>query len=278
MLRLEGRTVVITGGNRGIGRAAVERMAAEGARVLLTSRDPDAGARAAREVRALTGNPEVESLAGDLSTREGVRAVAEAIRRRIPRLHVLVHNAGTSSRTRVVTADGWELLFAVNHMAPFLLTRLLLPLLEASAPARVITVASRAHRRVRMRWDDLQLEKRYSGLEAYGRSKLANVLFNAELARRLEGTGVTALALHPGVYGTGIVQELAGPVGRLLRALLPDPGPGGAAIAELAADPKLAAVSGVYFEKGVPVSPSPEGRDPEAARRLWEVSEALLEG
>jgi NAD(P)-dependent dehydrogenase (short-subunit alcohol dehydrogenase family) len=271
------RTIFITGGNRGIGREAAQSMARSGARVLVGSRDPGAGEEAAREIRESTGNPAVEVVPGDLSTRAGVRAVAEEVARRTARLDVLVNNAGVVARRRTLTADGVELQFAVNHLAPFLLTRLLLPLLEASAPARVITVASRAHRRGRMHWDDLQGARRYRAGRAYSQSKLANILFTAELARRLEGTGVSAVSLHPGLYGTGIVEALAGPLGGLLRRVLPSAAEGGEAVARLALDPELGGSNGAYFNRTVPATPSREARDATAARRLWEISEVLLE-
>lgn len=270
------RTIFITGANRGIGREAVRCLARAGARVLLGSRDPTVGEAVAREVGESTGNRSVEVVSGDLSTRAGVRAVAEEVAKRTDRLDVLVNNAGVVARRRTLTEDGVELQFAVNHLAPFLLTRLLLPLLEASAPARVVTVASRAHRRGRMDWDDLQGARRYGAGRAYAQSKLANVLFTAELARRLEGSGVSAVSLHPGLYATGIVDALAGPLRGLLRQVLPTAEEGGEAVARLALDPELGGSNGAYYDRTVPATPSHRGRDPGAAHRLWELSEGLL--
>lgn len=272
------RTVLITGANRGIGLEAARVVAGAGDRVLLGSRNRDAGEDAARSIRTSTGNEAVEVVCGDLWSREGVRAVAEGVLARTERLDVLVHNAATVARKRVITPDGLELQFAVNHLAPFLLTRLLLPLLHAATPARVVTVASRAHRRGRIRWDDLQGEGRYSAMGAYGQSKLANLLFTAELARRLEGTGISAVSLHPGVYGTGLLATLVGPLGGLVRRLVPGPETGGAVLARLALADDLSADSGTYFEQTVPVLPSRAARNDEDARRLWEVSEALAGG
>lgn len=271
------RTIFITGANRGIGREAVRAMARAGARVLVGSRDRGAGEAVALDVRESTGNAAVEVVAGDLSTRAGVRAVAEEVARRADRLDVLVNNAGVVARRRTLTADGVELQFAVNHLAPFLLTRLLLPLLDASAPARVVTVASRAHLRGRMDWEDLQGARRYGAGRAYAQSKLANILFTAELARRLEGSGVSAVSLHPGLYGTGIVEVLAGPLGGLLRRVLPTAEDGGEAVARLALDPDLGGSNGAYYNRTVPTTPSRRARDPVAARRLWEISEELLD-
>lgn len=274
--RLEGRTVLITGGNRGIGREASRRLAADGARVLLVSRREDAGQQLVREIRMMTGNQEVEVVQGELSTREGVRALASSVQSRTDHLDVLLNNAGVVARKRTVTPDGLELQFAVNHLAPFLLTRLLLPLLQAGGPSRVITVSSRAHQGGRMNWDDLQGETRYRRGAAYAQSKLANILFTRELARRLESTGVTALCMHPGVYATGILSDLVGPLGKIVNSFLPGPEAGGGFLAELAADPALTGVSGVYFNRTTPAEPSREARDPEAARRLWEISAQLV--
>jgi len=273
--RLEGKTVLITGGNRGIGRVASEGLAAEGCRLLLVSRDPAAGTRAAREILATTGNGEVEVIQGDLSTQAGVRALADDVLSRTDQLHVLLNNAAVVAPKRTLTADGLELQFAVNHLAPFLLTRLLLPTLQASVPARVITVSSQAHRRGRMEWDNLQGEKRYGRGGAYAVSKLANILFTRELARRLEHTGITAICLHPGVYATGILADLVGPLGVVVNSFLPGPDKGGRVLVELAADPLLTAVTGVYFNRTTPEEPSKAALDPEAARRLWEISEEL---
>lgn len=273
--RLEGKTVLITGGNRGIGREASRTLAAEGARVLLVSRDAGKGQEVVREIRLLTGNGQVELIRGDLSTRQSVRALARAVEATTDHLDVLVNNAGVVSRKRVVTADGLELQFAVNHMGPFLLTRLLLPLLQAGAPSRVVTVASQAHQRGRMHWDDLQGEKRYRKGAAYAQSKLANILFTRELARRLESTGITALCMHPGVYATGILADLVGPLGAIVNSFLPGPEAGGGFLAELAADPALTGVTGVYFNRDTPAEPSREALDPESARRLWEISSRL---
>lgn len=273
--RLEGKTVLITGGNRGIGREASRRLAALGGRILLVSRNEEAGRTVVREIRLLTGNREVELVQGDLSSRQSVRTLATAVRARTDHLDVLVNNAGVVARKRVVTPDGLELQFAVNHMGPFLLTRLLLPLLQAGAPSRVITVASQAHRRGRMEWDDLQGERRYRKGAAYAQSKLANVLFTRELARRLESTGITALCMHPGVYATGILSDLVGPLGTVVNSFLPGPEAGGEFLADLASDPALTGVTGVYFNRNTPVEPSREARDPEAGRRLWEISSQL---
>ncbi len=273
--RLEGRTVLITGGNRGIGREASRRLAGEGARVLLVSRNEEAGREVAREIRMMTGNQEVEAVQGDLSTRESVRALASRVHSATDQLDVLLNNAAVVSGKRRVTPDGLELQFAVNHMAPFLLTRLLLPLLQAGAPSRVVTVSSRAHQGARMNWDDLQGEGRYRRSTAYAQSKLANILFTRELARRLESTGITALCMHPGVYATGILSDLVGPLGKVVNSFLPGPEAGGEFLTELAADPALTGVTGVYFNRSTPAEPSREARDPEAARRLWEISSKL---
>src|SRR6266702_2016460 len=198
-----GKIVLITGGTGGIGKATAIGLATLGARVGITGRDLARTGQVAAEIRAASGNPAVDGFAADLSSQAEVRRLAVAILDAYPRLDVLVNNVGGFWAHRHVTADDLEHTFAVNHLAPFLLTNLLLVRLTASAPARVVTVASGAHARGRIDFDDLQGERSYSAQRAYSQSKLANVMFTYELARRMEGTGVTATALHPGVVRTG---------------------------------------------------------------------------
>src|SRR5215211_1703591 len=193
---LAGRTVLVTGGTGGIGRATATGLAALGARVAITGRDRGRAEAAAAEIQA-DGGPPVEVFIGDMSAQGDVRRLAAEVLRALPRLDVLVNNVGGFWNTRHVTADGLERTFALNHLAPFLLTHLLWDRLSNSAPARVVSVASNAHAQGRIDFDDLQGERSYSGARAYSQSKLANVLFTYELARRLPATSVTANALHP---------------------------------------------------------------------------------
>ena len=204
---MAGKSVLVTGGTGGIGRATAIGLAALGARVGITGRDQARTAAAAGDIRAATGNAAVDVFAADMSSQAEVRRLAAQVAGTYPRLDVLVNNVGGFWAHRHVTADGLEHTFALNHLAPFLLTNLLLDCLTASAPARIVTVSSGAQARGRIDFDDLQGERNYSGQRAYSQSKLANVMFTYELARLLEGTGVTATVLHPGVVRTSFGAE-----------------------------------------------------------------------
>ncbi len=279
MSELSGRTCLVTGATRGIGRAAAEALARMGATVVLHGRDPAAVDAACGEIARASGNPNVSGEVADFSSLADVARLANDIAARHARLHVLVNNAGTSSRRRRETRDGFEWLFGVNHLAPFLLTSLLLEKLKLSAPARVINVASMAYKRSALDLDDPNWERRsYRSLQAYGASKLANILFTAELARRLDGSGVTANSLHPGVVATNIFNQL-GWFGRLFTAvakpLLLTPEAGAKTTIYLASDPAVGAVSGKFFDRCRETALNPLARDAVAARRLWEISARL---
>ena len=276
---LTGRVCVVTGATRGIGRATAEALAKLGANVVLHGRDSAAVGAACRGIAQSTGSRNVSGAVADLSSLADVRRLAREIADRHERLHVLVNNAGLITMRRESTADGFERQFAVNHLAPFLLTNLLLERLQKSAPARIVTVSSLAHRRATLDFDDLSWERRkYSGMQAYGASKLANILFTRELARRLDGTGVTANCLHPGVVATNIFNS-GGWLGRLgmalARMLLLSPTDGAKTSVYLATSPDVANASGKFFDKCKEVEPAAAATDLAAARRLWEVSEQL---
>lgn len=284
------RICIVTGGNRGIGREVVRGLVRKGAHVVLVSRDAARGREAADEIEregARTGAREgaegtVEPMVADLASQASIRAFAADFRARHDRLDVLVNNAAVIVPERSVTVDGLETQFAVNHLAPFLLTRLLLDPLLRGAPSRIIVVASQAHRRGRIDFGDLQRERHYRRNAAYSGSKLANVLFTHELDRRLRETGVSGVtvnAIHPGVVTTGLLGSLLGifaPFGRLMLS----PARGAEPIVALATDPAFETVSGAYFNRGRRASASRAARDPVMAQRLWEASEALcgLEG
>ena len=277
---LTGQTILITGGNSGIGKAAATQLAALGARVIITARDVGRGEQAVAEIqRGSGGRAEMRSL--DLARLGSVAEFATAFRAETERLDVLILNAGIMSTQRRTTQDGFELMFQVNHLGHFLLTRLLQPLLTAGAPSRVVVVASVAHKRGRIDFDDLQSEQRYAGMSAYATSKLANVLFAAELARRLQGTRVTANSLHPGTVrtGWGADGDATGllDVGlRLARWAFLSPEQGARTVVHLAASPEVAGSTGGYYVRSRLRQPAPQGRDAAAARRLWEVSEQLV--
>jgi len=277
--RLAGKTILITGATSGIGRATAVGLADQGARLLLVGRTPERIEETREEIRRRTGRDDAVLLRADLSSREGVHRLAEDVLARSPRLDVLLNNAGVTLLSRQTTADGFEATFATNHLAYFLLTGLLLPRLRASAPARIVSVASDAHRWGRLDLDDLQNERRYRGMRVYGQSKTANILWNSELARRLEGSGVTANCLHPG----GIQSNLGRGNGRLLdgvhtlisKLFLKSPEEGARTSLYLAAAPEVEGISGRYFARCREHRAAPHATDPELARRLWEKSEEL---
>ncbi len=276
---MAGRTVLVTGGTGGIGRATALGLAAMGAHLAITGRDRGSTQGAAGELRA-AGGGQVEVFVADLSSQSQVRRLAEEALQRLSRIDVLVNNVGGHWNTRHVTADGLERTFALNHLAPFLLTNLLLDRLQQSAPARVVTVSSNAHAQGRIDFDDLQGERSYSGARAYSQSKLANVLFTYELARRLPATSVTANALHPGVTRTSFGAEDPGGVQRLLvplmRPFMKAPAQGAATSIHLASAPDLEQVTGRYFANSKPKRSSKRSYDEAAAARLWRVSADLV--
>ena len=276
---MQGRTCLVTGANAGIGKAAAIGLARQGARVVLLCRSEARGSAAMAEIERRSGSGSLDLLVADLASQRQIRNVAKEYLRRFDRLDVLVNNAAVLARPeRDLNEDGFEITFAVNHLAPFLLTRLLLDRIKACAPSRIVTVASGAHRKAELDFEDLQNESDYSPIAAYSRSKLANVYFTYELARRLEGTGVTANCLHPGVVSTALFRDLAPwlrAVVWLARPFLLKPESGADTAVYLASAPEVEDVTGQYFEKREQVRSSPVSYDGQIALRLWEVSEAL---
>jgi len=276
---MSGSRVLITGGSGGIGRATALGLAARGAHVAITGRDRARADAAARDIRQ-AGAATVDVFIADMSVQSEVRRLAEEVAQRLPGLHVLVNNVGGYWHTRQLTADGLERTFALNQLAPFLLTNLLLDGLREAAPSRVITVSSNAHSMGRIDFDDLQGERSYSGFRAYSQSKLANVLFTYELSRRLRDTGVTANVLHPGVVNTSFGAEESGTLQRMLtplmRPFMKSPQQGAETSIRLAADPGLEQVTGRFFANGVPRKSSPRSYDQAVAARLWRVSADLV--
>ena len=279
---MQGKVVLITGSNAGIGRATAMGLTAAGATVVASARDAEAGQTSVDEIRRRTGNVKVELLLGDLDSLAGVRQLAAEFLERWERLDVLINNAGVLLTERSETEDGYETTFAVNHLAPFLLTTLLLERLRESAPARIVNVASGAHAGASLDFDDLQNHRSYGAMRVYSRSKLANILFTRELARRLEGTGVTANCLHPGVVRSDLGAD--GDMGglfrfgwRLIQPFLISPEKGAATSIYLASSPEVEEVSGEYFDKCRPSRSSSRSRDMDAAARLWRVSAELVE-
>ena len=278
---IRGKTVLLTGGTSGIGLEASVALARQGARVVMVGRNQAKTEAAVADVSTRSGSKEVSSLLCDFSSQASVRALANAVRSRLDRLDVLVNNAGGVNKARQVTVDGIEATFAVNHLGYFLLTNLLLDLVVKSAPARVVTVASVGHRRGTLDFEDLGFERGgYSIMRAYARSKLANILFAAELARRLAGSGVTSNSLHPGSVDTNIWSGAplwAKPIIQLVfRPFFISAERGGQRIVQLAASPALEGVTGRYFENGEAVDPAPLARDASLATRLWDVSARMV--
>jgi len=278
---IRGKTVLVTGATSGIGLEASVALARQGARVIMVGRNQAKTEAARADVASRSGSKEVSSLLADFASQASVRALANAVRSQADRLDVLVNNAGGVNKARTVTADGIETTFAVNHLAYFLLTNLLLDLVVKSAPARVVTVASVGHRRGTLDFEDLGFERGgYSIMRAYSRSKLANILFANELARRRAGSGVTSNSLHPGSVDTNIWSGAplwAKPIIQvLLRPFFISAEKGGERIVQLAASPELEGVTGKYFEDGKAVDPAPLARDASLATRLWDVSARMV--
>jgi retinol dehydrogenase 14 len=271
--------VLVTGASSGIGKATAIGLARMGAHVAIVGRNRERTEAAARDIRD-AGGVAVDVLIADLSSQAEVRRIAAEALQRLPRIDVLINNVGGYWNTRHVTADGLERTFAVNHLAPFLLTNLLLGRVKQSAQARIVTVSSNAHRTGRIDFDDLQGERSYSGSRAYDQSKLANVLFAYELARRLRGTGVTSNALHPGVVRTSFgaddpaaIQKFVVP---LLWPFMKRPARGAATSIRLATAPELEGVTGGFFANGKRTRSSRGSYDESDAARLWRVSAELV--
>ncbi len=274
---LRDKVCLITGPTQGIGRAATLAIAKLSPKLVLVVRDPVRGAELADEIRA-AGNPNVELLIGDLSKQADVRRIASEFLARHDRLHLLVNNAGAIFMQRQLSSDGLEMTFALNHLGYFLLTNLLRDVLVKSAPARIVNVASRAHVRGTIAFDDLQAERSFGGWSAYSQSKLANILFTRELSRRLQGTGVTCNCLHPGVVSTGFGKNDSGWMRWAVKIAAPflrTPEQGAATTVFLATSPAVEGVTGRYFADCKEIEPSREARDAKVAERLWEVSVQL---
>jgi NAD(P)-dependent dehydrogenase (short-subunit alcohol dehydrogenase family) len=274
---MDGKVALVTGGTSGIGKATAMALAAMGADVVVVGRDRQRGERAAAEIRAQTGS-RVDLALADLASQAGVRELAEGFKGRYDRLDVLINNAGLVQSTRTESPDGLETTLAINHLAPFLLTNLLLDTLKESAPSRVVTVSSEAERWGNIDFDDLQSKNKYRGFPVYGMTKLANIMFTYELAERLEGTGVTATCMHPGAVNTRFGTNNRGPMTILFRAFKPfmrTPEQGADTVIWLASSPEVEGLSGRYYSDRKPLEPKKIANDPAARRRLWEESERL---
>ena len=281
--QMKGKTVIVTGGNNGIGLETAVGLSTLGAHVVITARNQAKGEAALADIKDRSGNDSVQLMLADFASLSSIRDFAADFKKNHDRLDVLVNNAGGLNTSRSETQDGFETTFGVNHLGYFLVTNLLLDTLKASTPARVVSVSSRAHvRRKGMNFDDLNSEQSYGGMGVYGDSKLANVLFTYELARRLEGSSVTANCLHPGVVRSGFGQNNGGLISLLFKSaytlmtpLTKSNAQGAATSIYLASSPEVEGVTGKYFADSKETPSNPASHDKEAAKRLWEISEQM---
>jgi NAD(P)-dependent dehydrogenase (short-subunit alcohol dehydrogenase family) len=270
---MQGQTVVITGATSGIGEVAADRLALKGARIVFIARDKARGEETLKHLHAIAPGAQHAAYYGDLSKISEMKRVSAEIAAAEPKIDVLINNAGALFNTRKLSADGLEMTFAVNHMAYFVVTNLLLP--RMGAGARVVSTSSDAHKGAKLNFDDLQSERGYSGFGVYGRSKLCNILFTRELALRLKGTGVTANCLHPGFVATRFGDQSGGIISFAVRAaknFALTPEQGAETIIYLASSPDVADVSGGYFYKSKIATPTKEAQNDADAKKLWDVS------
>ena len=271
-----GKVCVVTGATAGIGKETALGLAQMGATVVIVARDAAKASRTASEIEQAAPGTAVDVVLADFARLHAVRAAAREIGARYRAVNVLVNNAGVAKKVRTLSEDGYELTFAVNHLAPFLFTRELLPLLHAGAPARIVNVASAAEAHGPIDFDDLQSEKNYKGFRVYGKTKLMNVLFTYELAARLANTGVTANCVHPGAVATDMLRQLPKLLYALISPFLLTPEQGARTQLFLASSPAVEGVSGGYFVKCKAARSSPRSYDVDARKRLWEMSETLV--
>lgn len=272
---MQGKVCLITGANSGIGKATALGLANMGASVVLVCRDKHRGEVAQAEIKAKSGNESVDLLLADLASQASIRQLAAEVKSRYPHLHVLINNAGVMPSHRALTTDGMEANFAINHLGPFLLTNLLLDTLKASAPSRIIFVASQILSP--LDFDDLQSEQHFGMNSTYGKSKLCNILVTQELAKRLEGTGVTVNCLYPGVVSTNLSHDWTPPLRVVFRFVGISPAKGAQTAIYLASSPEVESITGKYFKKQRP-APAPRlAQDEATTQRLWQVSEEMTQ-
>ena len=275
MMTMQGKICLITGGTNGIGKSTAQELARMGAMVVIVGRNAQKTSQVVEEIRATSGNNNVDSLLADLSSQQQVRRLANEFKSKYSHLHVLLNNAGAVFMRHQLSVDGIEMTFAVNHLAYFLLTNLLLEPIKASSPARIINVSSNVHASGKIEFDNLQGERDYSP-KAYDNSKLANILFTMELARRLEGTGVTVNALYPGFVATGFAKNNGKVIAALVSIFAPlvarSPAKGAETSIYLASSPSVEGITGKYFYDSRVVPAAPQATDRAVARKLWDVS------
>ena len=276
---MNGKICLVTGGTNGIGKSTAQELARMGATVVIIGRDAQKTSEVVQEIRAASGNPNVDSLLADLSSQQEVRGLAKDFKSKYSHLHILLNNAGAVFMQRQLSVDDIEMTFALNHLASFLLTNLLLDTIKASAPARIINVSSNAHTTGKIEFDNLQGERDYSP-RVYENSKLANILFTMELARRLEGTGVTVNALHPGFTATGFAKNNGKVMATLVSIFAPlvarSPAKGAETSIFLASSSSVEGITGKYFYDSQVIAAAPQATDMVVARKLWDASAEMV--
>ena len=271
---MTGKVCIVTGANSGIGYFGALGLAEMGAEIAMVCRNAERGEEAAEKIAKATGTKPRLYLA-DMGLMDDVRRVADELNTAYPKIHVLLNNAGVLMRHREENAEGRELTWAINHLGPFLLTNLLLDHIKAASPARIVNVASTAHKGGRINFEDLEAKQKFGMWPVYSQSKLANILFTKELARRLDGSQVTANALHPGVVATNLFTEAAGFFAPIISLFLISPEVGAYTSVYLATSPEVDGISGKYFTRAAPAPTTAAARDMEVAGRLWQVSEQM---
>jgi NAD(P)-dependent dehydrogenase (short-subunit alcohol dehydrogenase family) len=277
---MNGKICLVTGGTNGIGKSTALELARMGATVVIVGRDAQKTSEVVQVIRAASGNPNVDSLLADLSSHQEVRRLAKGFKRKYSHLHILLNNAGAVFIQRQLSVDGIEMTFALNHLASFLLTNLLLDTLKASAPARIINVSSNAHTTGKIEFDNLQGERNYTP-RVYENSKLANILFTMELARRLQGAGVTVNALHPGFTATGFAKNNGKMMATLVSIFAPlvarSPAKGAETSIFLASSPSVEGLTGKYFYDSKVIAVAPQATDMVVAKKLWDASTKMVD-
>ena len=271
-MNLKGKTAIITGATSGIGKVTALAIAREGAHLVLPVRNMEKGEALREEIISETGNKSIELMSCDLASLDSIRSFAKSFLTKYDQLHLLVNNAGLWESKRKESSDGIEMNFAVNHLAPFLMTNLLLDVIKKSAPARIINVSSTAHKYAKMNFDDLEGEKRWDSMKSYAQSKLSNIFFTRKLARELEGTGVTVNCLHPGVVSTNLFDNMPGFFRRIFGLFMISSEKGAETSIFLATSPEVENISGAYFKKKKRAKTTRHAEDMKAADILWEVS------
>lgn len=272
-MHLKGKKCLVTGGTSGIGKETVKGLALLGAEVIFTTRDINKGNKVKDELQQVTGSKNITYLYCDLASFRDIYEMAQAYQKQYDTLHILINNAGVWETKRKLSKDGIERIFAVNHLAPFLLTNLLLDTLKNSAPARIINVSSGAHKNSNINFSDIEMKKEFNGYKAYCQSKHANILFTKELSLMLENTGVSVNALHPGMVSTNIFKHIPSTIRKLMKIFMLSPEKGAKSVLYLATSDETDNISGAYFNKKRREASTAEAGDREHAHKLWKISE-----